>query len=45
MLGSSPLYYALRQASFQSRIAARHLLKATIVYLPLQFLVFVLGKS
>jgi heme o synthase len=45
LLGSGLLYYALRQVSFQSRIAARHLLKATIVYLPLQFLMFVLGKS
>jgi protoheme IX farnesyltransferase len=45
LLGWGLLYYALRQVSFQSRIAARHLLKATIVYLPLQFLVFVLGKS
>jgi heme o synthase len=45
LLGSGLLYYALRQVSFQSRIAARHLLKATVVYLPLQFLIFVLGKS
>jgi protoheme IX farnesyltransferase len=45
LLGSGLLYYALRQVSFQSRVAARHLLKATIVYLPLQFLMFVLGKS
>jgi protoheme IX farnesyltransferase len=45
LLGSGLLYYALRQVSFQSRIAARHLLRATIVYLPLQFLMFVLGKS
>ena len=44
LLGSGLLYYALRQIPFQS-IAARHLLKATIVYLPLQFLMFVLGKS
>jgi protoheme IX farnesyltransferase len=45
LLGSGLLYYALRQVSLQSRIAARHLLKATIVYLPLQFLMFMLGKS
>src|ERR1700722_2037457 len=45
LLGSGLLYYALRQVSLQSRIAARHLLKATIVYLPLQFLMFVLGKN
>jgi protoheme IX farnesyltransferase len=45
LLGAGLLYYALRQVSLQSRIAARHLLKATIIYLPLQFLIFVLGKS
>ena len=45
LLGFALLYFALRQVSLQSRIAARHLLKATIVYLPLQFLMFVLGKS
>jgi protoheme IX farnesyltransferase len=45
LLGSGLLYYALQQVSLQSRIAARHLLKATIVYLPLQFMMFVLGKS
>jgi heme o synthase len=45
LLGSGLLYYALRQVSLHSRIAARHLLKATIVYLPLQFLLFVLGKG
>ena len=45
MLGSGLLYYAMRQVFVRSRIAARQLLKATIVYLPLQFLIFVLGKS
>lgn len=45
VLGCGLLYYALRQVSLQSKIAARRLLKATIVYLPLQFLIFVLGKS
>jgi protoheme IX farnesyltransferase len=45
LLGSVLLYYALRQVSFQSKLAARHLLRATILYLPLQFLMFVLGKS
>ena len=40
------LYYALRQVSFQSRIAARHLFKATIVYLPQkQFLIFCACKE
>ncbi len=45
MLGSGLLYYAMRQVFLRSRIAARQLLKATIVYLPLQFLIFALGKS
>jgi len=45
MLGSGLLYYAMRQLFLRSRIAARQLLKATIVYLPLQFLILVLGKS
>ena len=45
VLGSGLLYYAVRQVILRSRIAARQLLKATIVYLPLQFLIFVLAKS
>jgi protoheme IX farnesyltransferase len=45
MLGAGLLYYAMRQVFLRSRVAARQLLKATIVYLPLQFLIFVLGKS
>ena len=45
ILGSGLLYYAMRQVFLHSRIAARQLLMATIVYLPLQFLIFVLGKS
>ena len=45
MLGSGLLYCAMRQVLCRSRIAARQLLKATVVYLPLQFLIFALGKS
>src|SRR5216683_5707941 len=45
ILGSGLLYYAMRQVFLRSRIAARQLLKATIVYLTLQFLIFVIGKS
>jgi len=45
VLGSGLLYCAVRQVLLRSRIASRQLLKATIVYLPLQFLIFVLGKS
>ena len=45
MLGSGLLFYAARQILLRSRKAARQLLKATIIYLPLQFLVLVLGKG
>jgi protoheme IX farnesyltransferase len=45
MLGSGLLYYASRQIFLPSRIAARQLLKATIVYLPAEFLILVLGKG
>jgi heme O synthase-like polyprenyltransferase len=44
-LGSGLLYYASRQILLRSRIAARQLLKATIIYLPLQYLILVLGKG
>ena len=44
-LGSSLLYYAIRQVSLRTRIAARQLLKASIVYLPLEFLLLVLARS
>jgi heme o synthase len=45
MLGSGFLYYAARQILLRSRKVARELLKATIIYLPLQFLVLLLGKG
>jgi protoheme IX farnesyltransferase len=45
VLGSGLLYYAARQILLRSRKAARELLKATIIYLPLQFLLLVLGKG
>jgi heme o synthase len=45
MLGLGLLYYATRQIRLHSRTAARELLKATIVYLPLEFLILVLGKA
>ena len=44
ILGSVLLYYATRQVFLESRIAARQLLKATIVYLPLEFLILVLAR-
>jgi protoheme IX farnesyltransferase len=44
-LGSGLLYYISRQILLRSRIAARRLLKATIIYLPLQYLILVLGKG
>ena len=43
ILGSGLLYYAGRQVFLKSRIAARQLLKATILYLPLEFLILVLA--
>jgi heme O synthase-like polyprenyltransferase len=43
-LGCSLLFNAVRLVVLQSRITARQLLKATILYLPLQFLIFILGK-
>jgi protoheme IX farnesyltransferase len=45
ILGAGLLYSAREQVLLRSRIAARQLLKATIVYLPLLFLIFVLGKG
>jgi heme o synthase len=45
MLASGLLYCAVRQILFRSRIAARQLLKATIIYLPLQFAILLLGKG
>jgi protoheme IX farnesyltransferase len=45
ILGSGLLYYASRQILLRSRITARELLKATIVYLPLEFLILALGKA
>jgi len=45
ILGSGLLYYASRQVFLRSRIAARQLLKASIIYLPLEFLILILGKS
>jgi protoheme IX farnesyltransferase len=45
ILGSGLLFYAMRQVFLRSRFTARQLLKATIVYLPLEFLILVLGKS
>lgn len=45
ILGSALFYYATRQVFLRSRIAARELLKASIVYLPLQFLILVLGRG
>jgi protoheme IX farnesyltransferase len=44
ILGSGLLFYAMRQVFLRSRFAARQLLKATIVYLPLEFLILVFGK-
>ena len=45
LMGSGLLYYAAQQTLIRSKIAARQLLKATILYLPLQFLVLLLRKG
>ena len=45
LLGVGLLYYAVRFVRVQSGSAARHLLKASIVYLPIEFLILVLGKN
>jgi heme o synthase len=45
VLGLGLLFYATRQVFLQSRIAARELLKATIIYLPLEFLILVLARA
>jgi heme o synthase len=45
ILGLGLLYYAGQHSVLRTRIAARQLLKATIVYLPLEFLILVLGKG
>jgi protoheme IX farnesyltransferase len=45
LLGFGLLYYAVRFVLQRSRIAARQLLRASIVYLPLEFLILVLGRN
>jgi protoheme IX farnesyltransferase len=45
LLGLGLLYYAVRFVLVRSRIAARQLLKASIVYLPVEFLILVLGRN
>jgi protoheme IX farnesyltransferase len=45
LLGSGLLYCASRQILIRSRIAARQLLKATIIYLPLLFVILILRKG
>jgi heme o synthase len=45
LLGLGLLYFAIRQILIRSKIVARQLLKATILYLPLQFLILLLRKG
>jgi len=45
LLGLGLLYYAARFVLVRSRVAARQLLKASIVYLPFEFLILVLGRN
>jgi hypothetical protein len=44
ILGSALFYYGARLVLLRSRIAARQLLRASIVFLPLEFLILALGK-
>jgi hypothetical protein len=44
ILGSALFYYGARLVFLRSRISARQLLNASIVYPPLEFLILVLGK-
>jgi heme o synthase len=45
VLGLGLLYYAARLIFFPSRNAARQLLKASIIYLPLEFLILIVGRK
>jgi protoheme IX farnesyltransferase len=45
LLGAGLLYCASRQILIRSKFAARQLLKATIIYLPLQFVILILRKG
>jgi protoheme IX farnesyltransferase len=45
LLGLGLLYYGVRFVHERSRIAARHLLKASITYLPIEFLILVLSRN
>jgi protoheme IX farnesyltransferase len=45
LLGLGLLYYAVRFVLVRSRIAARQLLKASIAYLPIEFLILMLGRG
>jgi protoheme IX farnesyltransferase len=45
VLGSALLYYAAKLVLFPSRMAARNLLKASILYLPLELLILIAGKK
>jgi heme o synthase len=45
ILGFALLYYAARLILFPTRIAARNLLKASIIYLPLEFLILIIGNQ
>jgi protoheme IX farnesyltransferase len=45
VLGLGLLYYAARLILFPSGMAARQLLKASIIYLPLEFLILIVGRK
>jgi heme o synthase len=43
--GIALLFYGVRFVLLRSRVAARELLKASILYLPIEFLILVLGRN
>ncbi len=44
ILGSALFYFGARLVFLRSRMAARQLLRASIVFLPLEFLILMVGK-
>jgi hypothetical protein len=44
-LGLGLAHYAIRHICVRSRMTARQLLKATIIYLPLELVILALGKG
>jgi len=45
LLGLGLLFFVYRAASLRSKYAARQLLHATVIYLPLLYLIMILDKA